>query len=97
MNYTECLGLDAMSLITWLLVAPNIKELNITQMPNENKFQLAKDLERMLQTDQYLKLVFNRIDKIVIFSSYNKSDDPTKMKLFFLFLELFPEAVIHYL
>ncbi len=86
-----------MSLVTWLLVAPNVKELNISHMPNDVKFQLAKDLERMLQIDQHLKLVFNRIDKIVIFSSYNKSDDPTKMKLFFLFLELFPEAVIHYL
>jgi hypothetical protein len=97
MNYTDCRGLDAMSLIIWLLVTPNVKELNITQMSNDNKFQLVKDLERMLETDQHLKLVLNRIDKIVIFSFYNKSDDPIKMELFFRFMDLFPEAVIHYL
>jgi len=97
MNYTECHGLDATSLVTWLLVAPNVKELDITYMPNDKKFQMAKDLERMLQMNENLKSVFNRIDKIFIFSSFNKNDDSTKMKLFFLFLELFSEAVIHYL
>ncbi len=90
-------GLDAISLIIWLLVALNVRELNLTRMSNDNTSQLAKDLDRMLQTDPDLQLVFNRMEKIDILSSYNDTDESLKRQLFLLFSKLFPKAVVHYL
>jgi hypothetical protein len=58
-------------------------------MSNDNTSQLAKDLDRMLQTDPDLQLVFNRIEKIDILPSYNDTDESLKRKLF-------PKAVVHY-
>lgn len=92
-----CDGLDAISLVIWLLAAPNVKELDISDMSNDNKFLLANGLERILKTDQHLKIVLNRIERTVLFSPFKKNDDPKKMELFFCFMELFPEAVIDHL
>ncbi len=87
-------GLDATSLIIWLLVAPNVKELDITYMSTDKKFQLAKDLDRILQTDPNLKLIFNQIENLTISSSVNDTTKSLENECFFLFSKLFPKVIV---
>ncbi len=75
-------------------MAPNVKELDITYMSTDKQFQLAKDLDRILQTDPNLKLIFNQIEKLTISSSGKRTAKSLEDECFFLFSKLFQKVIV---
>lgn len=65
-SLTDCHTLDVISLIIWLLVIPNVEELDVSLMSNDDKYQLVKDLDQIVQLDQHVKLVLKRIKRLTM-------------------------------
>lgn len=83
------------SLVLWLLIAPNIVELHIEKIPVDLKLRLAEELNQICGTDGSVSAVFNRIKDVWIFSPDGKIDEPKKIEIFLLFMKTFPRAAIH--
>lgn len=65
-SLTDCHTLDVISLIMWLLVIPNVEELDVNLMSNDDKYQLVKDLDQIAQLDQHVKLVLKHIKRLTM-------------------------------
>ena len=78
----------------WLILAPNIEELNLQNMTIDAKVALATELSELLKTDNFVTPpIFNRLPQVKLFHKWHKDDFPTKQKLFLLFSEIFPKAI----
>ncbi|CAF3603964.1 unnamed protein product [Rotaria sp. Silwood1] len=94
MSSSDWNGLDGRTLIIWLLLASNIRELYLPGMNNADKLQLGEELSALFMNDQRLRTLSNRIERVVIYWSFDQNDDPMKPKLFDLFAKIFPKAII---
>jgi hypothetical protein len=94
LNSCDSDGLDATTLIIWLLLAPNVRELDLEDLSNTAKMELAQQLNELFEIDERVRLVFDRIERVDLFRSWDKSTTATKLKLFDTSAKIFPKAVV---
>ncbi len=87
--------LDSLMLSVWILLIPNLRKLDISNLTTFNKTELAKELKDMIDDDGRLKPSFDHIKELIIFSQHNDVDTKTKNELFMAFQKVFINAVIH--
>ncbi len=85
--------LDSLVLSVWILLQPNLKKLDISNLTTFDKIELAKELSDRINDYQCLKKSFNHIKELIIFSSNNDVDKKTKNELFIAFQNVFINAV----
>lgn len=66
MKYSTCNGLDAISLVLWLVVAPNVKTLDLQSMKKSDKMKLINELNLLLIENDRINLILDRIEVIYI-------------------------------
>jgi hypothetical protein len=87
-------GLDGMTLIIWLLLTPNVRELYLPTINNAQKLKLGEELNLLFTTESRLRTISERIERVAINWSFDSNDDPTKPEVFNLFAQMFPKAII---
>ena len=92
MKTYDCNGLDAMSLILWLIVAPGVRVLDLESMKNAHKVILIKALDKLLSADDRVKSIFNRIEKIHIWKSRHETQTRSQRNLYQIMSNIFSEA-----
>jgi len=86
--------LDSLMLSVWILLIPNLRKLNISNLTTFNKIELAKELKDMIDNDERLKSSFDHINELIIFSQCNDVDTKTKKELLAAFQNIFIKAVV---
>lgn len=85
---------ESLVLSVWILLAPSLRKLNISNLTTFNKEELAKELSDMINDHERLKPRFNQINELIIFSPNNPVDTKTKNELIMNFQNVFINAVI---
>jgi hypothetical protein len=85
---------DPLMLTVWILLAPNMRILDLAMLTIFNKTELAKELSDMLENDKCLKPNFDRIIKVIIFPNSDNVDIKTKHELSMAFKNVFTKAGI---
>ncbi|CAF1463855.1 unnamed protein product, partial [Adineta steineri] len=86
--------LDSKMLIVWILLASNLKILDISNLTTFNKLELPKELNDMIINEKCLQSSFNRINKLIIFKTSIIICEQTKQELIVAFEKVFPNANI---
>jgi hypothetical protein len=86
--------LDSLVLCVWILLAPNLRKLDISKLTVFNKLELAKELNDMIDSDKRLEPNFNHINELIIFSEEDNADTETKNNLLVTFQKVFIRTVI---
>lgn len=86
--------IKSLILTVWLLLAPNLRRLDLVNFTIFNKIELAKELSDMLDENDRLKSIFDHIERMIIFETSNKVDEQTKHELLLAFGKVFTKAVI---
>jgi hypothetical protein len=86
--------LDSLMLSVWILLMPNLRKLDISNLTTFNKTELAKELRDMIDDDQRLKPTFDHINELIIFSKCNEVDTQTRNELLVAFRKVFLKATI---
>jgi len=81
--------LDSLMLSVWILLMPNLRKLDISNLTTFNKTELAKELRDMIDDDERLKPSFDHINELIIFSQGNEADTQTKNELLAAFQKVF--------
>ncbi|CAF1591185.1 unnamed protein product [Rotaria magnacalcarata] len=92
MKTYACNGLDAMSLILWLLAVPNVKVLNLESMKNADKVILIKTLDQLLSEDDRVKSILDRIEQVHIWKSRHETQTRSKRNLYQIISKIFSNA-----
>ncbi|CAF3673115.1 unnamed protein product [Rotaria socialis] len=92
MKTYACNGLDAMSLILWLLVVPNVKVLDLESMENADKVILIKTLDQLLSESDRVKSILDRIEKVHIWKSRHETQTRSKRNLYQIISNIFSNA-----
>ncbi len=81
--------LDSLTLSVWILLMPNLRKLDISNLTTFNKTELAKELRDMIDDDERLKPSFDHINELIIFSQDNATDTQTNNELLAAFQKVF--------
>ncbi|UJR16756.1 hypothetical protein I4U23_003656 [Adineta vaga] len=86
--------LDAKTLITWLLLASNVKMINICQGNISAKIRLINQLKSLLKEDKRLKSVTDAIEEIRVFYMFDSLNYATKQHICQMYSDVFRKPVI---
>ncbi|CAF3670682.1 unnamed protein product [Rotaria sp. Silwood1] len=94
MNLCDLDGVKARTLITWLIMSPNVKELSLRLKNNTDRMQLGNELNKLVKTYGGLRLIFDRIETVNVLPAQGECDATLKLDMFFIFSDLFPRAIL---
>lgn len=86
-------GLDAKTLVVWLLLAPNVVRLDLAQLPNNDLIPFIEQLNDLYVMDERVRPIFGRLVHIYSFPIQFMISDATRQYLFDLLLKIFPKAL----
>ena len=89
-------GLDGKTLIMWLQLAPNVKELDLEDVDIDDKMRLANELNELLETDQRVRTTLDQIEKIFRYNWYSslfEDDDTVIENMDRAFDKIFPKTI----
>ncbi|CAF3647977.1 unnamed protein product [Adineta steineri] len=86
--------LDSKMLTVWILLASNLKILDISNLTTFNKLELPKELNDMITNEKCLQSSFNRINKLIIFKTSIIICEQTKQELIVTYEKVFSNANI---
>ncbi|CAF4332559.1 unnamed protein product, partial [Adineta steineri] len=86
--------LDSKMLTVWILLASNLKILDISNLTTFNKLELPKELNDMINNEKCLQSSFDRINKLIIFKTSIVICEQTKQELIVAYEKVFPNANI---
>ncbi len=81
--------LDVKTLFIWLLLASNVKVLNVCQGSTSAKIQLANRLQALIEEDTRLKLVMESIDEVHVFYIFDSVNYTTKQHICHMYSNIF--------
>ena len=95
-DFMNVKGLNSKTLPVWLLLAPNVRVLELEHTTFVEAIQLAYELSDVLETDcGHLKKIFERIEKIIILVPICTVDNESILHLRSLFAKIFSNAIVH--
>lgn len=65
-------AIDALDLSVWILLMPNLKILDISQINYYSKGYLIEYLGEKIEEDQRLHEAFHRIEQVILFSKFDR-------------------------
>jgi len=86
--------LDAKTLIIWLLLASNVKVLNVCQGTTSAKILLANRLKALLEEDKRLKSITDSIEEVHVFYMFDSLNYATKQHICQMYSNIFQKPVI---
>jgi hypothetical protein len=86
-------GPHAVTLMIWLLLAPNIRELSLKEITIDDQVKLAIELSELLKTHEFLRPICVRLVQVKLFYDLDTHHREMQQKLFLLFSEIFPKAI----
>ena len=86
--------LDAKTLIIWLLLASNVKVLNICQGTTSAKIQLVNRLKALIEEDKRLKVITDAIEEVQVFYMFDTLNYGTKQHICQMYSNIFKKPVI---
>ena len=86
--------LDELTLCVWILLMPNLQDLDISKLTIFNKTELAKGLKDMINKHQRLQTSFDHLNRLILFSQDDDIDTERSKKLAMTFQNLFIKATI---
>ncbi|CAF4853112.1 unnamed protein product [Rotaria socialis] len=92
-NLSKCDGPRGVTLMIWLLLAPNIEKLILKEMTIENQLNLAVELSELLTIYPFLRSTCGRLDQVTLFYASYTNVPQIQQKLFILFSAIFPKAI----
>ncbi|CAF1616161.1 unnamed protein product [Adineta ricciae] len=87
--------LDAKTLIIWLMIASNVRMINVCQGTPSGKIRLINQLKMLLDRDKRLKSLTDAIEEIHVFYNFDSLSYATKQHICQMCSEVFQKAVIH--
>ncbi|CAF2610886.1 unnamed protein product [Rotaria sp. Silwood2] len=97
MNSCDLDGVNAWTLIMWLIISPNVTKLSLRLKNIADIMQIGNELTDLVKTDESLRLVFYRIKTVNILPHQGQCDDMLRFDMFLIFADLFPRAFFPYL
>jgi len=89
-------GLSPLTLAVWLLLAPNVRILEIAYMTFSETMEWVTELkDAVVMGNQRLKVVFQRIHKINISSVCYNCNVKSKIKICTILTEIFSSATLY--
>ncbi|CAF3816699.1 unnamed protein product [Rotaria sp. Silwood1] len=85
-------GLDAMTLLVWLLLAPNVIRLELAQINKNHLIQFIEQANELYETDERVRPIFGRLVQVYSLPIRLQIDDTTAQYLFELLRKIFPKA-----
>jgi hypothetical protein len=86
--------LDAKTLIIWLLLAANVRVLNVCQGTTRAKIQLINRLKALLEEDKRLKSITDSIEEVYVFYMFDSLNYATKQHVCQMYANIFRKPVI---
>lgn len=86
--------LDSLMLCVWILLMPNLQQLDISKLTTFNQKELVNGLKDRIDNDQRLQLNFDHINELIVFSKSHDIDTKTKEKLLKDLRKIFTKAII---
>ncbi|CAF3890111.1 unnamed protein product [Rotaria sordida] len=96
MNSCDLDEVNTWTLIMWLIISPNVKELSLRLKTIADIMQIGNELTDMVKKDESLRLVFYRIKIVNILPHQGQCDDMLRFDIFLIFADLFPRAFFPY-
>ena len=92
LNLCTCTGSHGITVIIWLLLAPNVRRLILKEMTINDQMKLATDLGDLLNTYQFLKSICNDVNQVELSYDSATNNPEIQQKLFLHFSEVFQKA-----
>ncbi len=93
---THVNGLSPLTLALWLLLAPNVRMLEIEYLTFSEVMEWITELEdALVMDDQQPKMIFQRIQKITISSVCYNCNEKCRLKICTILSKIFSNAIIN--
>jgi len=93
---THVNGLSPVTLAVWLLLAPNVRMLEIEYLTFSEIIEWITELNDAVAIgDQRFKMIFQRIQRITISSVCYNCNEKSKLKICTILTKIFSMATIH--
>ncbi len=86
--------LDAKTLIIWLLLASNVRVLNVCQGTISAKIRLVNRLKALLEEDKRLKFIIDSVEEVHVFYMFDSVNYATKQHICQMYSDIFRKPVI---
>ncbi len=89
-------GLSPTTLAVWILLAPNVRMLEIEYLTFSEVMEWITQLEdAILMSDQRLKMIFQQIQRIIISSVCYNCHEKSRLKICTILTKIFSIATIY--
>lgn len=93
LNLCTCTDPHAITVIVWLLLAPNVRRLVLREMTINDHMKLVIGLSELLNTYQLLKSICNDVHRVELSYDSTTNNPEIQQLLFLRFSEVFPKAI----
>ena len=91
-NLSKCDGPHGVTLMIWLLLAPNIEQLTLKEGTTKDQLNLGMELSELLTTHPFLRSTCDRLGQVTLFYDSDTNVPEIQQKLCLLFSRIFPNA-----
>lgn len=89
-------GLNAKTLIIWLLLAPNVVQIDLTQLNQNDSIALIDEINQLYETDERVRPIFGRIVRVYSLPLQYQVNASTEQYLFQTLRKIFAEISISF-
>ena len=81
-----------MTLILWLLLAPNVSDFFLPDMDNEDEQELALQLNELIKKDERMRSIIDNARQVNFYWLGDSKRNASEIDMYSVFARIFPKA-----